>query len=158
MQSAKSPSLLINSLDNLVKSESNRLCHSEQSEESHQIKKLEILHGACPERDSSVATLLQNDSRRRIQDNQTGLFTGPSVFHFALLTLQFAFYNGFFSAFSQQSIGLKHQNQNHGDESHCIPRKRDGQNSDEKCFRESYDDRSKHCSRNVSQASKNNDG
>jgi hypothetical protein len=28
---------------------------------------VETLHGACPEGDSSVATLLQNDSKRRVQ-------------------------------------------------------------------------------------------
>ena len=29
----------------------------------------ETLHGACPERDSSVASLLQNDKKRRVQDD-----------------------------------------------------------------------------------------
>jgi len=28
-----------------------------------------ILHGVCPDRDSSVALLLQNDDKRRVQNN-----------------------------------------------------------------------------------------
>jgi len=56
-------------LDGLVKSQNGGTCHSERSEESHQINKLQILHGACPEQDSSVAMLLQND-KRRVQDDK----------------------------------------------------------------------------------------
>jgi len=29
----------------------------------------EVLHGACPERDSLAALLLQNDSKRRVQND-----------------------------------------------------------------------------------------
>jgi hypothetical protein len=31
---------------------------------------MRTLHGACPEGDSSVATLLQNDRKRRVQDDK----------------------------------------------------------------------------------------
>ena len=33
------------------------------------LSKNKILHGACPERDSSVASLLQNDRSRRVQND-----------------------------------------------------------------------------------------
>ena len=41
--------------------------------------KYETLHGACPERDSSVASLLQNDRRRRVQGDNFETFARASV-------------------------------------------------------------------------------
>jgi hypothetical protein len=40
--------------------------------------KYETLHGACPERDSSVASLLQNDRKRRVQGDNFETFARAS--------------------------------------------------------------------------------
>jgi hypothetical protein len=45
------------------------VCHSEQSEESHQINKLQILHGVYPETKSKTLRFTQGDRWRRVQDD-----------------------------------------------------------------------------------------